>query len=232
MDHIIETYLSFIGNTQFPCVAAKAALSRNQIKCFVAGNMACPASDRMILDFIYNFVEEYRTQKSLYHSATIIFSGPTIPDEEYFDRLLWLRLQSLSDLDAEKYAYDNRVSDDPSSPEFSFSLKGEAFFIIGLHPASSRVGRRFTYPTIVFNPHEQFEILRKEAHYEKMKQTVRRRDMQISGSINPMLQDFGTSSEVLQYSGRQYGSNWKCPLHISHAKSKHNSTPQRSGLHD
>lgn len=232
MDHIIDSYLSFISNPEFPCVAAKAAFSRNQIKCFVAGNMACPASDKMILDFIYDFTEEYRSAKSLYHSATIIFNGPTIPNEEYFDRLLWMRLQSLSDLDAEKYTYDKRVSDDPSSPDFSFSLKGEAFFIIGLHPASSRPGRRFMYPTVVFNPHEQFEILRKEEHYEKMKQTVRRRDMKLSGSINPMLDDFGTSSEALQYSGKQYNSSWKCPLHISHAKSKHNSTSQRSGFHD
>jgi len=225
MDQIIASYLSFISNPQFPCVAAKAAISRKQIKCFVAGNMACPASDRMILDFIYDFVEEYRLEKSLYHSATIIFNGPAMPNEEYFDRLLWLRLQSLSDLDAEKYSYDNRVNDDPSSPDFSFSLKGEAFFVIGLHPASSRISRRFSHPTIVFNPHEQFEILRKEDHYEKMKQTVRKRDIRLSGSINPMLDDFGTSSEALQYSGKQYDSNWQCPLHISHAKSNHNSTP-------
>lgn len=232
MDNIVDSYLSFISNPHFPCVAAKAAFARKQIKCFVAGNMACPANDKMILDFIYDFVEEYRKEKSLYHSATIIFTGPTIPDEEYFDRLLWLRLQALSDLDAEKYSYDDRVSDDPSSPDFSFSLKEEAFFIIGLHPASSRLTRRFIYPTIVFNPHEQFEILRKENHYESMKRTVRKRDIKLSGSINPMLDDYGVSSEAMQYSGRKYDSSWQCPLHISHAKSNHNSATQRSGLHD
>lgn len=213
-------------------MAARAAYARNQIKCFVAGNMACPASDKMILDFIYDFVEEYRKEKTMYHSATIIFTGPAIPDEAYFDKLLWMRLQALSDLDAEKYAYDNRVSDDPTSSDFSFSLKEEAFFIIGLHPASSRDARRFDYPTIVFNPHEQFEMLRQHNHYEKMKRTVRKRDLKLSGSINPMLDDYGASPETLQYSGRKYESNWQCPLHISHGKSKHNPAPQRSGIHD
>lgn len=186
----------------------------------------------MILEFIYDFVEEYRRQKTLYHSATIIFSGPSIPDEEYFDKFLWLRLQALADLDAEKYGYDNRVSCDPASPDFSFSLKEEAFFVIGLHPANARVARRFAYPTIVFNPHEQFEILRQENHYESMKRTVRKRDIRLSGSINPMLSDYGSLSEVRQYSGREYDEKWQCPFHTAHGKSQHHSATKRSSIHD
>jgi FPC/CPF motif-containing protein YcgG len=221
---IIEEYLSFISNPHFPCVAAKAAYAHKQIKCFVAEHLACPADDQAILNFIYSFVDEYRSQHSLYHSATIIFKGPHIENEDQFDQLLWQRLQALSNMDAKKYKYDERVNADPSSPHFSFSLKEEAFFIIGLHPASSRVSRRFSYPTLVFNPHEQFEVLRQENHYESMKATVRRRDMKLSGSINPMLDEYGSSSEVLQYSGRQYDSNWKCPLHISHANTNNHSS--------
>ena len=224
-DEIIEEYLSFISNPQFPCVAARAAYSHKQIKCYVAGNMLCPADDKNILDFIYRFVDDYRKTKSLYHSATIIFTGPEINSEDLFEDILWKRLQSLSDLDAINYSYDKRVSNDPSSPKFSFSLKEEAFFVIALHPVSSRISRRFKYPTLVFNPHDQFETLREQHHYEHMKQTVRNRDIKLSGSINPMLDDYGSSSETLQYSGRMYDSNWKCPLHISHADIKHNSAP-------
>jgi uncharacterized protein len=221
---MIEDYLAFISRPDFPCVAARAAFAHNQIRCFVAGNMLCPADDKHILDFIYQFVDDYREVKSLYHSATIIFTGPEINNEEYYDELLWRRLQSLSNLDAMKYDYDKRVSDDPASPHFSYSLKEEAFFVIGLHPASSRTSRRFKYPTIVFNPHEQFEILRKQQHYEHMKQTVRHRDVKLSGSINPMLDDYGSSSETFQYSGRKYDGDWKCPLQIAHGKFKRNPT--------
>ena len=221
---MIQDYLSFISRPEFPCVAARAAFAHRQIRCFVAGNMLCPADDKAILDFIYTFIDDYRSANSLYHSATIIFSGPEIHDEEYYDEMLWKRLQSFSDLDAVNYNYDERVSTDPSSPYFSYSLKEEALFIIGLHPASSRVSRRFKYPTFVFNPHEQFEKLREQHHYEHMKQTVRHRDIKLSGSINPMLNDYGSSSETLQYSGRQYDSSWKCPLQIAHGKSKNNPT--------
>ena len=222
---MIEDYLAFISRPDFPCVAAKAAFAHRQIRCFVAGNMLCPADDKHILDFIYQFVDDYRAAKSLYHSATVIFSGPDINSEEYFDDVFWRKLQSLSDMDATNFNYDKRVSPDPASPNFSYSLKGEALFIIALHPASSRMSRRFKYPTIVFNPHDQFETLREQHHYDHMKQTVRNRDIKLSGSVNPMLDDYGSSSETLQYSGRRYDSNWKCPLHIAHGKSKHNPTP-------
>jgi len=83
--------------------------------------------------------------------------------------------------------------------------------VIGLSPNSSRDARRFRYPVIVFNPHAQFEELRSLKRFEKMKNIVRKRDVELSGSINPMLQDFGADSEVYQYSGMQYDRNWECP---------------------
>ena len=52
------------------------------------------------------------------------------------------------------------------------------------------------------------------ARYEKMKTIVRKRDIVYSGSVNPMLTDFGEASEVYQYSGRKYDSDWKCPLNF------------------
>lgn len=213
---LIDEYLSFVNAKEFPCIAAKAALSKQQIKCMAAGNMACPKDDSAILQFLYSFVDEYRISKDFYNSAVIIFSGPTMYNEEMFDTLLWQRLQALEVLDAKNYRYDNRVETDTASAKFSFSIKEEAFYIIGLHPASSRQARQFKYPALVFNPHNQFEHLRASLKYDAMKNTVRKRDIAFSGSVNPMLQDFGESSEVYQYSGRKYDDSWKCPLKINH----------------
>jgi FPC/CPF motif-containing protein YcgG len=222
---IEENYHSFLNNRLFPCIAAKAALARQQIYCMVAGHMGCTRDDLTVLDFLYDFIEKYRLSHELYHSATVIFREPVDLDEDQFDNYLWQRLQSLAHLDAERYAYDSRVNADPVSPFFSYSLKEEALFIIGLHPQSSRLTRRFSYPTLVFNPHQQFQALKQQNHFESMKEVVRKRDMHFSGSINPMLDDFGSSSEVLQYSGRMYPENWTCPLHITHAITNNNSTP-------
>lgn len=221
---IVEEYNAFIENKNFPCIAAKAALSKQHVNCFVSGNMACPKDDADILQFLYDFVDGYRNSKDFYHTAAILFSSPQINDEEMFDALLWQRLQALQILDAENYSYDDRVHADTSSAKFSFSIKEEAFYIIGLHSASSRQARRFTYPALVFNPHAQFEELRQTTKYEVMKNVVRKRDIAFSGSVNPMLKDFGESSEVFQYSGREYDKNWQCPIKITHAEAKHNSS--------
>lgn len=216
-DLVMEAYQEFISNKDFVCVAAKAALARQQIQGMVAGHMACPRDDQQILDFLYSFVDTYRASGEMYHSAVVIFPSTGTVSEEQFDDFLWQRLQALSCLDAKRYAFDERVVADPASPEFSFSLKQESFFIIGLHPGSNRASRRFQYPALVFNPHDQFQQLKATHKYEGLKKAVRKRDETVSGSVNPMLDDFGEASEVYQYSGRRYDNQWQCPLKIYHA---------------
>ena len=223
-EDISTEYVQFIQNDNFPCVAAKAALQREQTRTFVAGHMACPRSDAQILDFLYEFVEDYRSSDISFHSAAVIFEQPENITEENFETFMWQRLQSLSDIDSAKHPFDERVSLDPNSPDFSFSLKSEAFFIIGLHPASIRPARRFKYPALVFNPHKGFDQMRTQNQYEKMKNIVRKKDLAMSGSINPMLDDFGNSSEAFQYSGKNYSSSWQCPLHIKHGTTPHPTT--------
>lgn len=222
---IIDEYLRYLNNRAFPCIAAKAAVELQHVRCMVVGNMACPKDDAAMLQFLYEFIDAYRNITTPFHSAAIIFEGPSIHSEEEFDQLLWQRLQSISNLDAQQYSYDPRVNPDPSSGEFSFSLKSEALFIIGLHPLNSRHTRQFSYPAIVFNPHAEFQHLRATSRYEKMKEIVRKRDLAYSGSVNPMLDDFGNSSEVYQYSGRKYDASWQCPLKINHGATEHNSAP-------
>ena len=221
----IEEYKSFLYRKEYPCVAAKAAVQKQQVRVFVADHIACPKDDRAILDFLYKFVDEYRSSKDFFHSVAIIFKGPDTIEEEDFEKLLWARLQSLANMDAKDYAYDKRVSSDPTSTDFSFSIKEEAFYIIGLHPNSSRAARSFKYPTLVFNPHQQFDDLRKTNRYDKMKNIVRKLDTAYSGSVNPMLQDFGKASEVFQYSGRKLDQSWECPLKNRTLASEHNTTP-------
>jgi FPC/CPF motif-containing protein YcgG len=216
---IAEEYFAFIDDKAFPCVAAKAACSRDQIRVMICDHLACPKDDYGIAQFLYGFVDECRASPKLYDSAVVIFNRPLECSEEHFDMLMWQRLQAISDFDAASHSWDRRVSNDPSHADFSFSIKEEAFYIIGLHPGSNRKARRFKYPALVFNPHDQFEKLRQLEKYSTMKDTVRKRDTAFSGSVNPMLADFGESSEAFQYSGRVYDKEWKCPFvsrHPSH----------------
>lgn len=219
-----EALEAFINAGNFPCLMAKSALHSGHLECLTVKHMACPANDGDILGFLYRFADLYKQQDSGYHSAAVIFEQPQELQEAQFDQLLWQRLQALADLDALRYSYDQRVSADPSDENFSFSLKQEAFYVIGLHPRSSRKARQFSYPALIFNPHAQFESLRVENKYDRIKELIRNRDVHYSGSVNPMLADFGKASETLQYSGRAYDQDWKCPFHSKHQTNDNNST--------
>ena len=67
-------------------------------------------------------------------------------------------------------------------------------------------------PAIVFNPHIQFERMRKKGIFKKVQNIIRLRDKLLQGSINPMLSDFGDKSEVFQYTGRIYAPDETLPL--------------------
>ncbi|HEY9489674.1 MAG TPA: YqcI/YcgG family protein, partial [Chryseosolibacter sp.] len=69
----------------------------------------------------------------------------------------------------------------------------------------------------------QFEEMRKTDKYQKLQRIIRKRDILYSGSINPMLSDFGEASEAFQYSGKVYQQDWTCPLKVTHANTNGNS---------
>ena len=183
-----------------------------------AMHIACPADDTAILNFLYNFTQRYRSAEKGFHSAAIIFKAPFEADDETFDALLFERLASLRKIDSIKFKHDPRVSDDPESPEYSFSVGEEAFFVIAMHPGSSRPARRFSHVVMIFNPHAQFQKMKETEQYNKLKAIVRKRDTALAGFVNPMLNDFGEQSEVFQYSGRQYNAASKCPMVGMHSK--------------
>jgi FPC/CPF motif-containing protein YcgG len=209
---VTEKYFEFLNAQAFPCIGAKAAVAKDHICCFEADHMACPKDDDAILEFLYRFITYYRKASDRFYSAAVIFKAPEPDSEATFDSLLWLRLRSLQAHDRKTYQHDSRVSSDPESPHFSFSLMQEALYVIGLHPKSNRKARRFEWPTLVFNPHAEFEKLREAGRFETMKKTVQKRDIKFSGSINPLVKDFGEQSEVFQYSGLHHDADWKCPL--------------------
>jgi len=105
------------------------------------------------------------------------------------------------------------VSKDTENQHFSFSIGGKAFYIVGMHPGASRKARQSPYAAIAFNLHWQFEKLREMGSYETVRDKIRERDKELQGSINPVLEDFGSNSEARQYSGRKVEKDWKCPFH-------------------
>ena len=212
-DPIRTALFDRIGEAAFPCVGAKAALARGTLETLGCRSMASAWDDVRIHDRLLAFAKNYRADPRLFRSFAVIFDGPDDLEEAEFERLLWQRVQSLSDKDVWRgQSYDAAVSPDPDSPHFSLSFGGEAFFVVGLHPRSSRIARQFERPVMVFNLHDQFETLRQQGRYETMREKILVRDEALAGSRNPMLARHGDSSEARQYSGRAVDATWQCPF--------------------
>ena len=197
----------------FPCVGAKSALARGTLKVLVGHSIESAWDDVRIHSELLDWAAAYRRDRTGLRSLAVVFDRPRDITEERFERALWQRIQSLADKDEWRgQDYDPRVSSDPADPHFSLSFGGEAFFVVGLHSAASRPARRFPRPTLVFNLHDQFERLREEGRYERMRAAILERDMALAGNVNPMLSRFGETSEARQYSGRLVEPDWTCPF--------------------
>ncbi len=210
---LADRFRDFISASDFPCVGAKSALSRGRMRVIVARDIASSWDDLRIYASLVDFAGQYRADPMLFQSFAVVFGGAAPESEAEFERHLWQRVQSLSDKDVwYQNQADPRVSSDPDNPHFSLSFGGEAFFVVGMHPNASRPARRFEHPVLVFNVHDQFEQLRADGRYDRLRATILDRDLRLAGSANPMLARHGHSSEAKQYSGRMVEQDWACPF--------------------
>jgi uncharacterized protein len=219
-DALAANFRQRVDDPDFPCVGAKSALARGTLKIVPARDITSAWNDVQIHDELLTWAFDYRREPAGLRSLAVVFEGPTDLGEHDFERSMWERLQSLSDKDAWRgQDYDEGVSPDPDDKHFSLSFGGEAFFVVGLHPNASRPARRFASPSLVFNLHDQFERLRAEGRYERMREAIISRDVALAGEANPMLARHGEASEAAQYSGRMVPEDWQCPFRdVRHAE--------------
>ncbi len=208
---IEEDYKNFILNEEHPCIMAKSIFKMEKYHLNVYDDMFDKKIHHKILTDLKNYIYQYDFNGNKFESFIAVFPNNKFANESDFEDALWNTLQSLHEVDDRNW--DSTVSDDGESPEFSFSLGGKAFYIIGLHPESSRMARQAPYTTLVFNLHHQFEKLREMGTYHAVRDTIRKNDATLQGHINPVLEDYGEDTEAKQYSGRKVEENWKCPFH-------------------
>lgn len=207
-----QSFRAHVLDEEFPCTGGKSAINNNTYRFGLYPEMNTHETTAGLAYDLWEYARERPTFATDYATFVASFAAPVVRDEHDWEKRLWSQLQSLHELDREHHAWDPTVSNDPDDPAFSFSFAGTAFFVVGLHPKSSRYARRFAWPTLVFNAHIQFERLREQNLFERMRETVRARDYRLQGSLNPNLSNYGELSEARQYSGRAVEEEWRCPF--------------------
>jgi hypothetical protein len=215
-DAFAASFRTFVGHRTFPCVGAKSAMNRGRMEFGLFGELATVESARALCDQLGDFSRRHPQPGSMPLSFVAMFRRP-VANEDDFHGKLWRHLQTMHDVDAQSHAWDARVSPDPADRSFSFSVAARAFFVVGLHPRSSRLSRQAPFPCLVFNFHDQFEHLRAIGQYDTLQQAIRQRDIALQGSINPVLARFGERSEAAQYSGNLRLAASACPFRARQA---------------
>ncbi len=207
-----EALRRFLRSDGYPCVAARSVFNRGTYRFGYYDDLTSPDSVSGLARDLCAFVAERSEFEGTFCSFLAAF-GQLPRDEGEFESALWTTLRLLRKLDAAFYAHCSDVSSDPSDRNYAFSFAQTAFFVVGMHPRASRLSRRFPYPLLVFNPHDQFEALRRAGRFERFQEVVRASELALQGSLNPNLSDFGVESEARQYSGRVAEADWTCPFH-------------------
>lgn len=204
-DHLAEWVL----DPEYPCLGARAVFNRDRATVVTTGRLGSASSSLDVYQALRDFGDDADPDAG-FTSLVAAFGGQAPATERAFEDRLWTTLQHLHDFD--DTPWNPEVSSDPADVDFSFSIGGVAYFVVGLHPHASRDARRTPWPVLVFNLHSQFEELKASGRYERMRDLIRSRDFDLQGSVNPMVADHGEQSEALQYSGRKVDVSWQAPL--------------------
>ena len=209
---VIEDFKNFISRPDYSCLGAQTSLNSRSL-CFGLFDDMFKKSDIEALAWgLVNYIEAVDQRNSNFLSYVALFENSNFDSEVEFEKTMWALLGELHLIDKKNFDWDSSVSNDPRSNKFSYSFGGRSFFVVGMHPQSSRRARAFKAPALAFNLHSQFEGLRSRGKFETMKKAIRKRELNFQGSINPMLSDYGDASEARQYSGRVVEKDWRCPF--------------------
>lgn len=212
---LLKDLEDFILQDGFPCVGAQAAANSRSLAFGIFDDGRMGESIERLSQGLTTYLKNIDEKRGSFLTYLALFPKIEVESETDFERQLWEMLSNLHRYDALSNDWSKESSKDPDSYNFAFSFGGKAFFIVGMHPVSSRRARRFRHCAVAFNLQEQFDGLRSKGRFGPMRDAIRKRDMAFDGSINPMLSDMGVGLQAPQYSGRKVGPEWKCPFLVN-----------------
>ena len=204
-------FKTLVSQKDYPCVAALRSYHKDDYQVGFYGNFGTCGEWRNLRNDLLFFLQEQKKTKSIYLSFFAVFKESTLNEDE-FEQAMWKELSYLTSEEDRQTDWAEGAMKDPLNPGFRFSLGGSEFFVVGLHPQSSRKARQFSRPILIFNIFDQFEQLKKLGQYDSMVALNRARDLRFQGSVNPMVETYGEDWESIQFSGKANPKTWKCPF--------------------
>ena len=219
-DRVHTDIAALVGQKFYPCVAAVQSVAKKDYVVHEAREFGTGVDRDGIRKAICDYLRSWMKTRSTTYTLWLTYPNDQVTTEDEFEQRMWSQLSNFTSLEEREQDWAPGWSQDPKDPNFTLCIGGQAFFVVGLHPLSSRPARRFPYPAIVLNAFEQFEDLTRQGAYEAMVEKNRQREIRFSGDLNPMVEEHGDKWESIQFSGKTNSSDWKCPFHFRESASK------------
>ncbi|MGE3973574.1 MAG: guanitoxin biosynthesis heme-dependent pre-guanitoxin N-hydroxylase GntA [Bdellovibrionales bacterium] len=231
---ISQDIQNFVGQKNYPCVAAIQSTFRKDFRVGVYRDFGFGSSWSALRNDLQYFLREQQRSGSAYLTFWAVYLDTHEATEKDFENALWNELSSLTSEEDREADWSDKTRVDPKNKSFHFCLDGTSFFVVGLHPNSSRKACRFPHHALVFNVFSQFESLKASGSFDPLVQKIRERDLVFDGSVNPVAAQHAEVWESIQFSGKNNPSDWQCPFQFRKKKDKppsrfwshKNGTPQ------
>lgn len=204
----------------YPCLLGLASHRRGEYEVGRYGVLGEGARWRELRRDLAGFLARQAATGSTHLTFWAIFEDSGGMDDAGFERALWRELSYLTSVEDRARDWPKEASFNAADPAFQFCLHGQALFVVGLHPHSSRRARSFPRPALAFNAFAQFEGLERDGRYAPMVRAIRARETSFEGSVNPMVEAHADHWESIQFSGRKNPRRWKCPFRFLHRGDK------------
>jgi uncharacterized protein len=216
---LFQNIRNLVMQPNYPCVSAVSSFLKKDYMtesypAFGSGQGAA----KLYADLI-RFKNEQRRTKAPFYSFWAVYDNSEVTSEEDFEQKLWSELSAVHAYEVNKCAEENtemtwdpKFSSNPNDKNFCFCVDGHAYFLVGMHPLSSRKARQFPYPVLIFNLYAQFDELFQKKTFEPMVKINRLKEIKFQGDINPMVEKHGQEWESIQFSGKNNSDQWKCPF--------------------
>ncbi|XGC79555.1 guanitoxin biosynthesis heme-dependent pre-guanitoxin N-hydroxylase GntA [Bdellovibrio bacteriovorus] len=201
-----------VNQKNYPCVAAVKAFHDGDFIFDTYSGFGSGESAQRLGQNLLSFKKKQSQPGQEYLTYIAVFPNDQSPDEHTFEQQLFNELSAIWNYPEIAGKWDDKFSANPEDKNFCFSLDGSAFFVVGMHPKSSRLARQLPYNTLIFNLYSQFQGLREKGIFDSMVKSIRHRDVQFQGSVNPMVELYDNKWEAIQYSGKMNPPDWKCPF--------------------
>ena len=191
-------------------------MNRKRLRFGLYGRIGAEEHAARLCCDLYRFQAEFESPGTDPVSFVALFDPNDAPAGEIeFEQALWQQLSQLHEVDRRHHGWDPSVSGDPASDTFSFSVGGRGMFVVGLHPQRVATGAAHTgtrrWSSTCTNSSRPCAAT---GSYDSMQRAIRKRDVALQGSINPVLARASAKhrrrSSIPAARSRP---DWRCPFH-------------------